>query len=382
MPEIISTPLQALPAEETPPQISTGRIRKVVPSPSECGMAFVSALLLICSFPDFNLWLLAWVALIPLFLVVAHHPNPGRAFFLGWIFGTVFFYGSCYWLTYSMIHFGGISRWVAFPLLFPGALLVGIFPGLVCTFLAHNIRKWGPVALFSAAILWPVFEWMRIQTTGQLWNAVGYSQAYHATLIQAASWGGVYAITLIIVLINAALTHALVVRTRNALAISGFAILFGAVVILATNKFSPSVEAVTYKDPAALVVAVQPNVPMDLIKTSEDLSKLTERHFEMSDEVLRSLPQDGKARLVIWPESPMNFAYGTNNQLRALLANFARTHNTSILLNSQEVAPNDGLFNSAMLINQEGSLVAQYDKIRLLPFGSMFRCRSGCRERV
>ena len=65
----------------------------------------------------------------------------------------------------------------------------------------------------------------------------------------------------------------------------------------------------------------------------------------------------------------MNFAYGTDNQLRALLANFARTHHTSILLNSQEVAPNDGLFNSAMLINQEGSLVAQYDKIRLLPFG-------------
>jgi apolipoprotein N-acyltransferase len=84
---------------------------------------------------------------------------------------------------------------------------------------------------------------------------------------------------------------------------------------------------------------------------------------------LRGLAQDGKPRLVIWPESPMTFAYGGDNQLRILLANFAKANNTSVLLNSQEVAPNDGIYNSALLINQEGSLVAQYDKIRLLPFG-------------
>jgi apolipoprotein N-acyltransferase len=74
-------------------------------------------------------------------------------------------------------------------------------------------------------------------------------------------------------------------------------------------------------------------------------------------------------RLVIWPESPMNFAYGGDSRLRERLASFARTNNTSILLNSQELAPNDGIYNSALLINQDGSLVAQYDKIRLLPFG-------------
>jgi len=52
-----------------------------------------------------------------------------------------------------------------------------------------------------------------------------------------------------------------------------------------------------------------------------------------------------------------------------MIATFAKANNTAVLLNSQEVAPNDGVYNSALLINQEGSLVAQYDKIRLLPFG-------------
>jgi len=34
-----------------------------------------------------------------------------------------------------------------------------------------------------------------------------------------------------------------------------------------------------------------------------------------------------------------------------------------------ESAPNDGSYNSAILVNQEGQKVARYDKIRLMPFG-------------
>jgi apolipoprotein N-acyltransferase len=40
-----------------------------------------------------------------------------------------------------------------------------------------------------------------------------------------------------------------------------------------------------------------------------------------------------------------------------------------VLFNSLEPAPAGGAYNSAILINEEGRLVGQYDKIRLLPFG-------------
>ncbi len=128
-------------------------------------------------------------------------------------------------------------------------------------------------------------------------------------------------------------------------------------------------ESNTAKDIDAVVVAIQPNVPMDLVKPTEDMRKLTARHFEMSESAIRQLQSIDKPRLLIWPESPMNFTYGTDSALRDRLAAFAKANNTAVLLNSQEVAPNDGIYNSALLINQEGSLVAQYDKIRLLPFG-------------
>ena len=346
------------------------RVRSESPSLADCGVALMSAALLIVSFPDFNLWPLAWIALIPLLLVVARRPRPLRGFYLGWLFGTVFFYGSCYWLTYSVIHTGGISPWVAFPLLVPGAVLVGLFPAVFFLVLARVIRKWGSGALFVAPLLWPALEWARLETTGQLWNAIGYSQAFHPLLIQSARWGGVYAVGALVVFVNAAIAFALLKPSKRVALISASAVLLMGLCVTTLDlvmAFSAG-EFATAKDNDAVVVAVQPNVPMDLIKPEAEMQQLTASHFKMSEAALRQL-SDGKPRLVIWPESPMNFSYGTDKPLRDRLVTFAKANRTSVLLNSQELAPNDGIYNSAVLINEEGKLVAQYDKIRLLPFG-------------
>lgn len=108
-----------------------------------------------------------------------------------------------------MIHFGGIRSWLAFVLLLPGAVVMGIFPAIFAVVFARAIRKWGTAALFLAPLLWSALEWARLETTGQLWNAIGYSQAYHPLLIQAARWGGVYAVGSLIVLVNSAIVFSL-----------------------------------------------------------------------------------------------------------------------------------------------------------------------------
>jgi len=345
------------------------RVRSEAPSLTDCGAALVSAAFLIFAFPDFNLWQLAWIGLVPLLLIVARKAQPWRCFLLGWLFGTVFFYGSCYWLTYSMIRFGGIPAWLAFVLLLPGAVLLGTFPAVFTLALALAIRKWGTAALFLAPMLWSALEWGRLETTGQLWNSIGYSQAYHTLLIQTARWGGVYAVGFLIVFVNAAIAFALLKRSARALVITTGGILLAGGLVLLANRTSPFRQWGIKNEAEAIVVAIQPNVPMEIVKSDEDMRKLTTRHLEMSESALRQLPNDGKPRLVIWPESPMNFAYSGDSQLREMIATFAKANNTAVLLNSQEVAPNDGIYNSALLINQQGSLVAQYDKIRLLPFG-------------
>jgi apolipoprotein N-acyltransferase len=389
MQDVVSTPSEASPGTAASISKLAARVRTETPSLIECGVALVSAVLLIIAFPDFNLWPLAWLSLVPLLLLVAHKPHPWRCFFLGWLFGSVFFYGSCYWLTYSMIHTGGLSPWIAYPLLAPGAVLLAIFPALFTLLLARAMRNWGTAAMCLAPLFWAALEWARLQSTGQLWNAMGYSQAYHPLLIQTAKWGGVYTVGFLILLVNALLAYALVKRTARSLILSATVLVAVMLTIFAT-AFTTS--PIVPSQPDLVVIAVQPDVPMQALSDPSAIEALMSRHIWLSTSALEHWERDGRIdnalplesdwakvdsaemrraipRLVVWPESPMNFAYGSDNQLRERLATFAKANRTSVLLNSQELAPNDGIYNSAMLINEEGKLVVQYDKIRLLPFG-------------
>ena len=353
-----------------PDQIDTiiSRILAEAPTVSEWSAALASSFLLILSFPNFDLSILAWVGLVPLLVLVARRPAPARAFILGWATGTVFFYGSCYWLTYSMIHYGGLSPWIAYPLLVPGAMIVGLFPALFALALAFAVRRWGAVAMLLAPFFWTSLEWARLGVTGQLWNAIGYSQAYYPLLIQSARWGGVYAEGFLIISINAAISFAFVKKTRRAILLAAAtvvcvaAIAAGSLLILNQPKHSGI-------PPLLTVVALQPNVPMNPIKTPQETQQLIERHLSMSSTALRSLGNDPLPRLVIWPESPMNFSYAADSQFQDLVSRFTRDNHASLLFNSQEPAAGDGVYNSAVLINEEGRLISQYDKIRLLPFG-------------
>jgi apolipoprotein N-acyltransferase len=117
------------------------------------------------------------------------------------------------------------------------------------------------------------------------------------------------------------------------------------------------------------VVAVQPNVPMAAGKSVDEIQALVERHVSLSTRALATLGDAKGSRLVIWPESPMNFTYASDTSLREFVANFTRQNHTALLFNSLEPAPNDGSYNSALLVNEEGRLISQYDKIRLMPFG-------------
>ncbi len=375
MQDVVSTATHV--AEPSGSRSST-RLRFAALALSDWFLAATTAFLLILSFPNFELWPLAWVGLAPLLVAIARNPRPRRSFFLGWLAGTIFFYGSCYWLTFSMINYGGIPRPLAYLLLLPVTLTVGLFPGIFALVLARVIRKWGLMALIVSPVLWVASEWARLELTGQLWNAIGYSQAYHAMLIQPARWGGVYAVGFLLVSVSGAIAFLLLRRNARAWAAAAVVILGVGLVEFVANKTSQRIPAVaqttTTKSALApttevVVVALQPNVPMNLIKTNAELNELLKRHVLLTENALKQLAADGKPRLVVWPESPMNFTYGTDSQLRELLASVTSAGNTSLLLNSQEVAANESIYNSAVLVNERGGLIAQYDKIRLLPFG-------------
>ncbi len=341
-------------------------VRAGIPTLAEVSLAVGSALLLVLSFPDFDLWPLAWIGLVPLLVVVAQARTRSTAFVLGLLWGIIFFYGSCWWLTYPMIHYGHLPAWLAYLLLIFPVLLVGVFPALTCAFLAHLISRFGSSALLAAPFIWISLEEARYGITGQVWNTIGYSQAFHPSLIQSARWGGVYAVGFVLLLANSAIAFVLLRRTiASALGSLLLLILIALFTAMPIRSLKPEPNSKM----STLIVAIQPNVPMEEID-SVTSQQLLDRHFGLTTGALSaSAAAPATHRVIIWPESPMNFSYSRDSQLRDVVSNFARNNQTSLMLNSLEPAPNGGAYNSALLVNQEGRIVAQYDKIRLMPFG-------------
>jgi len=358
-------------APATPGYLSTiiTRLRTEAPSLADSTIALLSSLLLILSFPDFKFSFLAWVALVPLLITLVRQPTAGRAFILGWLTGSVFFYVSCYWLTYSMINYGGLPVLVAYGLLVPGALAVGVFPGLFALIVALAVRRFGNKAVLLAPIIWVATEWLRLGITGQLWNALGYSQAevLNGLLIRPAAWGGVYAISFLVLIVNSAAVFGMLGSSLKSWIVAF--LLISLVPITTFISIYHSRERNSVPTPSLYVIAVQPNVPMTMVKSVAETKELLERHLVLSKNALHNVPLDDVPRLVVWPESPMNFTYANDRAFQELITEFTTENHTSLIINSLEPAPDDGGYNSALLINEKGRMIAQYDKIRLLPFG-------------
>ena len=380
-------------------------------------LALTSAFLLTLSFPDFDLWFLTWFALVPLFFAVEREKESViKSFVLGWIFGTFFFFGTCWWLTFAPITYGGVPAIVAYPLLFGVALVAGLFPAIFSAIFSILLKRLGIGATFLAPFIWTATEFLRFNLTGNNWNAIGYSQAFSTDgepTIRWASIGGVYLVGFLIIVCNAVicffLSSAGIDKAQSsppklsilssykervycvlALFTYFFTIIFGHF-LLPVSKHSKPFEY----SPTAYVIAVQPNVPMSGLKY-EQWKNLRLRHIELAKKALDEINlqnielvnkgitgeihEKTKAeiieknantpKVVIFPESPMNFQFENDREFQEFIKDFAAKNNVSVLFNSAE--PNslaENFYNSAVMINERGEKVAQYDKIHLVPFG-------------
>src|SRR5215207_4613843 len=118
-------------------------------------LAILSAVLLILAFPDFEFWFLSYIALIPLFFAIEREKESFiKSFITGWIFGTVFFTGTCWWLTFAPITYGGVPTVLAYLLLLGATSAVGLFPALFSGLLSLILKRFGTWGILLAPFLW------------------------------------------------------------------------------------------------------------------------------------------------------------------------------------------------------------------------------------
>lgn len=353
-------------------------LKTALPSLKSIFLALVSAIFLVLAFPDFEIWILACFALIPLIIAVEQEKQSfAKSFLIGWLFGTAFFAGSCWWLTFSLINYGGIPTIIAYILLLGATAMVGIFPAVFTAVLSLVLKRFGIWAIFSAPFIWTATEFLRFYSTGNHWNAIGYSQAFSSLFKSLPAIGGVYLVGFFLVFINAAIAFACKKAFETKVGFGKlvyFLPAFCSIILLALfnatsfqNTESSSLQGATK------IIVLQVNVPMGGMNYREWIDR-RDRHVELAEESLaqlkneRTADKNGKV-IVVFPESPMNFGYTTDREFQEYLRDFTTRNNVQVLINASEPAENGNFYNSAVLVNERAEKIAQYDKIHLVPFG-------------
>lgn len=356
------------------------RVAKVLPyqrsaSPfvSNLSLAICSGLLLVFSFPEWNLWSLAWVGPAPLIMAVARERRFWRAMLLGTITGTIFYLGTSYWVTYSMHNYGGISLWLCYLIATVFAALLGFFTGVFAGVLAAVVKKAGGWGLLIAPIVWPASEWLRLKVTGMGWNDLGYSQAFQPDVIQTARYGGVYLVSALLVLASTALVFGVIYLERP----RGLVVFSAAgLIIVGSVLYGQSVITVEERPGSFSVVAIQPNIPItDHWDDPLFVDEQARAYVSLSEKAISESNPGGVVNLVIWPEAQLNFEYDRDPELRNYLADFTRRNLVHLLINSWGYPDDQGPRNSAMVIGPSGDRVTRYDKIALVPFGEYVPAR-------
>lgn len=357
-------------------------------------LAVLAAALLILSFPDFEYWFHAWFALVPLMWAVERETSlqkpprskstssvVARSFVLGWIFGTIFFFGTCWWLTYAPIHYAGFPPVLAYFLLFCVTAAAGLFPGIFAAILSLLLRRFGSTAFLAAPFVWVACEFARYWITGNNWNAIAYSQAFIELWLVPGVWtaaiGGVLFPTGIIVFANVIIVRTLLRLIANEdwrWKVKRCLVEWTVVFILyltASAWWFVYAPQIGMSKRIHEVIAVQPNVPMSGLD-SQKWKQLRQRHIDLAETAVKNrlTTDDTLPMTVILPESPMNFMYSDDREFQQFISDFARRNNVNVLFNSAEPDRTTGkYFNSAVMVGPDGRQIAAYDKIYLLPFG-------------
>jgi apolipoprotein N-acyltransferase len=352
-----------------------------------------SGVLYALAFPPVRARALAWIALVPL-LVVLRDAGWRRRLALGALWTLVSGWSVGTWMASAVASYfdQSLAVGIAIFLIVTGLMAAPYYAAFAVAY-APLVRRGETSGLATAATplvvgaAWTAAELARGRLlNGTLtyvgnspWATFGYSQAGVLPVVQIASVTGVYGVSFLLAAVNAALAD--VVRSilagrragdRRALAGLGVA-LAAAALAIAWGKL-----VLVSRGPAAAapttVAIVQGDLGPGVRWSAEGPARTLETYERLTREVLaRAHP-----RIVFWPEAALtSFIEQEDAHQRALGATLA-SHDAELVLGAPRAgAPGGGApyFNSIYLVAPDGAFVARYDKRYLLPFMEYFPLR-------
>ena len=326
-------------------------------------LAAVSGVLLVFSFPSFNLFPLAWFSLVPLLTSLRFAPNWKSAFWRGYLCGAIFFLGLLYWIV-LLYPFASIFLTLPAYLLLVGYL--SLYPGVFAGLLFASPWQTGLLFVFSAAAIWTGLEWVSSwMLTGFPWGSIGYTQWKNLPAIQIASVTGVHGVTFLVLLCNATIAEVIHQYQHRRLRLSWTILPVGlAVVCLGYGVFVLPKSSVDASETAK--IALVPGNVNQLEKWDRCyLPQIFGRYISLIESADADNPD-----VIILPETAIPGAiFSSQNGYRQQLEKLLRERQIYLLTGIPHYTPDGKAYNSVFLIAPDGAQLGSYAKMHLVPFG-------------
>jgi len=285
------------PPSPRPPRVGAG--------PHPAVPAVGSALLLWSTFPPANWGWLAWVALVPLFLMVESRRSWPAVYFGAWVGGMVFWALAVQWVRLC-----DESAWFGWLLM---AFALSMFWPLWLGLTRLAVRRLCLPRIVAAPVVWVALEYVRAYAvTGFPWYYLAHSQHRVLPLIQVADFAGSLGLSLVIAVVNAWVCDLLTLpllrpgrsgprlTARQAVRLASVTVLVGGTLAygglrLASARFRPGPR----------VALLQSNLLQNRKMTSEPKELLT----IYANLVERANRLAERPDLIVWPETSYPYSF-------------------------------------------------------------------------
>jgi apolipoprotein N-acyltransferase len=353
----------------------------------------------LCFFPVNAGWL-AWVALVPLLVLVRSRSRPWVVYLSAWVGGLAFFCPALQWMRVA-----DPRMYVAWYVL---ATYCALYFPLTLGIVRFLERRTRLPLLIGLPVAWTATEYFRAYFgndffgSGFPWYQLGHTQHDFLPLIQVADVAGAYAVSFLVALVNALVFETLDGRPwfrrlyggadiparwgRTSVLLQGVAALTLLLGVVGYGVWRMGQAAFT---PGPRVALLQGNLGQQ-IRNDPDAGEYFEDHFVSLCDLAAHFRQDFRPDLIVWPETSYPYEWKEVaadvepgdvpqawSRKDATSREFAKTvaerWKTSVLMGlNAQVFERDGKarrYNSALLVEPPGKASARYDKIHCVPFG-------------
>ncbi len=291
---------------------------------------------------------------MPLFFATKNK-TKWKAFLFSYFTGIIFWAGIIYWLVHVTL--AGTILLILYL-----ALYFGVF-GLIISTVNCQLST---LNLLFIPSVWVLLEYIRSHLfTGFPWALLGYSQYWALAVIQIADITGIWGVSFLVMMINAAIYS--VIGSR--LSVPGAKIKYALLPILCLTitliyGYYKLYQTPNTKHQTPLKISViQGNIPQDLKWMPAARAHILNTYAKLTEQANKGNPD-----LIVWPEASSPGLFGEDDLVFQEIFALSKEIKTPLLIGA--VARDDEkYFNSALLINPSGEIAGRYDKLHLVPFG-------------